>query len=148
MKRTIHLAHVLVLAQTISSSVYAQSPEQQQLCADLTNPIAYEVWTLKNQGYTPEDSYQKIAGAFKEAWSTRKKATGPGANIKNEFNERLAKNHIKFIEDAVYDAASRPFYDPDVAYKNYLMRCINEVTSLTREMAKKHEAELRSMDAQ
>lgn len=84
----------------------------------------------------------KIAGGFKDAMAKKPPATGPGADIVNEFNKAMVKSHMKLIHDMILDAANRPFFNADKAYPQYVVRCISEVQQIKTEIADKNRDEL------
>ena len=133
----------LALLYATTAVAYNEGDDRDsRLCADLVTPIAYEVSNHKKQGYSPEESYEKLAGSFKAAMAKKPKAQGAGSEIINDFNTQLTATHVKFIRDAVIDAANRPFYNADKAYPQYILRCIAEVKEIKAGIAEKYRDKL------
>lgn len=129
--------------QAGTALAYNESDERDsRLCGQLVVPVSEEVYNHKKQGFSPEDSFKKIAGEFQDAMAKKPLATGSGSDIVNEFNKSLAASHVKLIHDLVMDAANHPFFSSDKAYPQYVLRCINSVRKIKADLAEKHRNEL------
>lgn len=137
-----------ILSASVAYANNASDDRDGQLCSQLVIPVAYEVYNQKKQGYSPDDSYDKIAGGFRKAMDAKQPASGEGADIINDFNNRLAKSHVKLIHDMILDAANRPFFHPDKAYPQYVLRCLKEVWAIKADIAQEHRNELQQFQDQ